>query len=144
LLPRELNSKDLKGLLQNIMTQWLPLSSAGFKFRKLTVVLLSVLQQVPNPAEAQSKRVPYMLNIQTNTSLNSPDIDAHTSIIRSMVECDSKSPETVIYVSKMFSISKKDLPTIRKPPMTSEQLKELRETVKLKPRSVSEYTPNNM
>jgi hypothetical protein len=80
-----------------------------------------------------------MLNIEPKTAT-----DAQTSIIKAMESCDSKSPETVLYVSKMFSISKKDLPNVRKPPLTSEQLKELCETVKLKRRSVSEYPANNM
>jgi ribosome assembly protein 1 len=41
--PRELKSNDSRGLLQTMMTQWLPLSTA---------VLLAVIHQLPDPQEA--------------------------------------------------------------------------------------------
>lgn len=121
---RELSSKDSRSLLKTVMSQWLPLSSA---------VLLAVIQQIPSPCEAQANRMKILTNEATLNHSNEKQI----GILKSMTNCDiSSSSEVVIYVSKMFSINRNELPTVHKPHMTPEELKELRENIKAKSRNL--------
>jgi ribosome assembly protein 1 len=89
-LPRELKSKETRNTLKTILSQWLPLAS--------TVVTV-VKNHLPSPSEAQRYRleasIPHLL----------PGRDF-------ILNCDAspKAP-TVAFVSKMFPILAKDLPT---------------------------------
>ncbi|KAI8908547.1 P-loop containing nucleoside triphosphate hydrolase protein, partial [Gorgonomyces haynaldii] len=111
LQPRDLASKDLRGLLQTIMTQWLPMSYA---------VLLSVVENIPNPQIAQQHRI---------SSFLSPDTPQ--DIQQAIMKCDPEGP-VIIFVSKMFGVSKQDLPQPKRERLTPEELRLLREQIALK------------
>ncbi|OAJ41599.1 hypothetical protein BDV3_006552 [Batrachochytrium dendrobatidis] len=131
ILPRDLRSKDLKALAQNIMTQWLPLSKA---------VLLAVVQHIPSPAVAQADRLPQILypddatsaaaHLQTDTpssGLSTPIQKLTTSmeqlqfatdrevLDKAVYACNaSTDAPVVVYISKMFSVSRNSLPKLGK------------------------------
>ncbi|KAJ1341722.1 hypothetical protein BSLG_003682 [Batrachochytrium salamandrivorans] len=133
ILPRDLKSKDLKSLVQNIMTQWLPLSRA---------VLLAVVQHVPSPLVAQKLRLPQILypNVsgssssilypgmapsesstampmvsKSSTHQNMANFKERSALDQAVYGCDS-SPEApiVVYISKMFSVPRNLLPKLDK------------------------------
>jgi ribosome assembly protein 1 len=94
--PREQKSRDYKGLLQTIMSQWLPLSQA---------VLLAVIQKIPDPQEAQLARMEPILGPFRQLDEN---VDR---LIDSVLKCDAAEDTPVVaYLSKVFSASSKDLP----------------------------------
>ncbi|KAI9025547.1 hypothetical protein DFJ74DRAFT_664700 [Hyaloraphidium curvatum] len=103
ILPRDLSSKDHKGLLQTIFQQWLPLS---------TSVLLAIVDQLPNPKEAQLYRTARILQ---NSGARLEDKEAPGPEVRGVAQAmerceaaaDSDSgapPPVVVYVSKMFHV----------------------------------------
>ena len=138
-LPRELKSKDVKSLIQSIMTQWLPLSRA---------VLLSVIQHVPSPVVAQKLRLPSILHPEAQApfkgfSVCNDKIDAHIASVlskltnntlhtieKAIYKCDSSSSApTVVYISKMFSVSEKDLPKVLPVAATPEEMRLKRQEI---------------
>ncbi|KAJ3272649.1 Cytoplasmic GTPase/eEF2-like protein (ribosomal biogenesis) [Terramyces sp. JEL0728] len=113
--PRDLKAKDLKILLQSVMSQWLPLSDA---------VLLAVVQKIPNPLAAQSYRMQDILQP------NDTDLKEKKTVNKAIVGCDgSESAPVVVYISKMFTISSKDLPVTvtKKQRYTPEELRQMRQ-----------------
>ncbi|KAJ3324615.1 Cytoplasmic GTPase/eEF2-like protein (ribosomal biogenesis) [Boothiomyces sp. JEL0866] len=113
--PRDMKSKDLKILCQSVMSQWLPLSNA---------VLLAVVQKVPNPLAAQAYRM--------NDILLPKDSDSEEKklVNQAIVNCDaSETAPVVAYISKMFTISSKDLPvaSTKKQRYTPEELRQMRQ-----------------
>ncbi|KAJ3176850.1 Cytoplasmic GTPase/eEF2-like protein (ribosomal biogenesis) [Geranomyces variabilis] len=117
-LPRDMRSKDSRGLLQTIMGQWLPLSSA---------VLLTVVEKLPSPATAQRLRIPRILHPKVPTAeLESPSREL-TPFEKPLCECDnSTDAPVVVYVSKMFSVSADMLPTAKRAQLTVEEMQERR------------------
>ncbi|KAJ7134421.1 P-loop containing nucleoside triphosphate hydrolase protein [Mycena epipterygia] len=109
--PRDLKSKDTRHLLSLIFSQWLSLS---------TCIIQTVIDIVPAPSVAQAVRIPKMLY---------PDLYEATVEPKNKLERDlfaSKSdPSACVtgYVSKMFSVSGKDLPENRKKPMTADEMR---------------------
>jgi ribosome assembly protein 1 len=98
-LPREIKGKDRRGLLQSIMSQWLPLSFA---------CLLAVVNQVPSPVEAQKYRMESLL-IEKES-----DSEELKVLQKAAKECDaSDSAPITIYLSKMFTVATSELPVIR-------------------------------
>lgn len=86
--PRDFKAKDSRALLRTILSQWLPVSSA---------VLLTVIQKVPSPVEAQNKRMPSLLSTTPHSEL----IDAALS--NDIISCNREGL-VCAYVSKMLSI----------------------------------------
>jgi ribosome assembly protein 1 len=109
--PRDLKSKDTRHLLSLVFTQWLSLS---------TCIIQTVIDIVPAPSIAQAVRIPKMLY---------PDLYEATVEPKNKLEQDlfaSKSdPDACVtaYVSKMFSVSAKDLPENKKRPMTADEMR---------------------
>jgi ribosome assembly protein 1 len=94
--PRELKTRDSKSLLQNIMSQWLPLSQA---------VLLAVVQKVPNPKEAQSYRMDQLFAANTKDQFESQ------LVFENVKDCNSSDEAPIVaYLSKVFSVPAKILP----------------------------------
>ena len=91
MLPRDLRSKDTKAAIRAVMSQWLPLS---------TTVLLSVIDQVTNPTDAQAKRIPTILASIPNGA------DVPHAIRESLCRCDADSQRApvIAYIAKMFSV----------------------------------------
>ncbi|KAF7365389.1 hypothetical protein MVEN_00411300 [Mycena venus] len=109
--PRDLKSKDTRHLLSLIFSQWLSLS---------TCIIQAAIDIVPAPSVAQAVRIPKMLY---------PDLYETTVASKNKLEADlftSKSDSDaciVAYVSKMFSVSGKDLPENKKKPMTADEMR---------------------
>ncbi|KAK9462181.1 P-loop containing nucleoside triphosphate hydrolase protein [Lipomyces oligophaga] len=93
-LPRDLRSKDTRGLLATIFNQWLPLS---------TSVLITVLNKLPSPIVAQHSRIPTILESAPGSELLDP------ALRTAMENCDSQGPVSA-FVSKMIAIPEDDLP----------------------------------
>src|SRR5271170_1402933 len=96
ILPRDLRAKDTRNLLTAIFSQWLPLS---------TSVLLTVINKLPSPIQAQSDRTALILENQPQKDLVPKDLE------QAMMTCDtSPSAPSIAYVSKMVAIPEKELP----------------------------------
>lgn len=120
LTARDLRTKDYKNLLRTVMKQWLPVSTA---------VLLTIVEKIPSPLNAQKSRLDNLL-------ANTPESELLDANIKSSMEnCDSKGPVSA-YVSKMLSIPRSELPqtagleetinaakTIEKPSTTNKENK---------------------
>ncbi|KAK7208351.1 P-loop containing nucleoside triphosphate hydrolase protein [Myxozyma melibiosi] len=96
-LPRDLRSKDTRVLLNTIFNQWLPLSSS---------VLITVINKLPAPTDAQRDRVPTILETTPGAEMISPELK------EAMMKCDANGPISA-YVSKMVAIPEDDLPRDR-------------------------------
>ena len=101
---RELQNKDLKVVLQSVMSRWLPLSEA---------ILSMVVKCMPDPIAAQSFRVSRLLPKREilNNGVDS-NVLAEAELVRKSVEACDTRPEApcVAFVSKMFAVPMKMLP----------------------------------
>lgn len=93
-LARDLKSKDEKQLLRKILGQWLPVSTA---------VLLTVIEKLPSPLQAQRERLDTIISGAPGFN----EIDSN--LLESMKKCDRDGPVSA-YVSKMLSIPRAELP----------------------------------
>jgi ribosome assembly protein 1 len=93
-------SRDTKVILQAVMSSWLPLSTA---------LLVSVIEYLPSPPEAQASRFPEM--IQDLVSSKSIDQSLKDSVINFNT---SPSAPVVAYVSKMVAVPASELPSKRR------------------------------
>jgi ribosome assembly protein 1 len=104
-------NKDTRHLISLICSQWLSLS---------TCVIQTVIDIVPAPAVAQASRIPKMLY---------PDLYEQTIKPKNKLEEDLYSSNWAsdacvsAYVSKMFAISRKDLPENKKRPLTADDMR---------------------
>lgn len=106
-LPRDLRSKDNKNLLNQVMGQWLPVSSA---------VLLTVTEKLPSPLVSQEERIPTILESAPNHELLDKTLE------KAMLSCDNEGPVSA-YVSKILSIPESELPRNRSV-MTQDEIME--------------------
>ncbi|KAJ6584770.1 P-loop containing nucleoside triphosphate hydrolase protein [Mycena capillaripes] len=109
--PRDLKSKDTRHLLSLIFSQWLSLS---------TCLIQTVIDIVPAPSIAQAVRIPKMLYPELYEATVEPKNKLEEDLFAS--KSDSNAC-VVAYVSKMFSVSGKDLPENKKKPMTAEEMR---------------------
>ena len=110
ILPRDLRAKDTRNLLNAIFSQWLPLS---------TTVLLTVVEKLPSPIQAQSDRTTLILENQPQRDLIPKDLE------QAMMICNTDlSAPIVAYVSKMVAIPEKELPRNKPKVLTAEELRE--------------------
>ena len=94
--PHVMKSKDPRALMTTIFGAWLPLSTA---------VLVSVIERLPSPQEAQATRLPALLDASPGASSIDPRVrDAMINFKT------SKEEPVVAYVSKMVSIPASELP----------------------------------
>lgn len=111
LLPRDLRSKDGRQLLSTIFNQWLSLS---------TCVIQSVIDIVPSPPAAQAVRLPRMLY----PNIFNQEIQPKIKLERDLYSSSSNAGAYITaYVSKMFAVSKKELPENKAQPLTAEELR---------------------
>src|SRR5271154_2771759 len=109
ILPRDLRAKDTRNLLSAIFSQWLPLS---------TSVLLTVINKLPSPVQAQPDRTALILENQPQRDL----IPKHLE--QAMMTCDTAdSAPLVAYVSKMVAIPEKELPRNKAKTLTAEEMR---------------------
>ena len=109
-----MRSKDPRALTTTVFAAWLPLSTA---------VLVSVIEQLPSPVDAQSKRMPDIIE-------QSPGSSRVDSKIRTAVtEFRTSSADPIVaYVSKMVSVPVSELPQNKRKRggnMTAEKAREL-------------------
>lgn len=110
-LPREMKTKDERQLLQTIMMQWLPLSTA---------LLVSVVEQLPAPPQAQKERMPHVLE-------SAPGSEAVSEVVKNAIFNFDVRPEApvVAYVSKMVSVPGEELKKIRRVKLSAAEMREL-------------------
>lgn len=101
--PRELQNKDMKVVLQAVMSRWLPLSET---------VLSMVVKCMPDPVSAQSFRISRLLPKRKAVVDDNPEVVAEAEHVRRCIEaCDSSAEAPgVAFVSKMFAVPFKMLP----------------------------------
>ncbi|ESK89228.1 ribosome biogenesis protein [Moniliophthora roreri MCA 2997] len=109
--PRDLKSKDTRHLLSLIFSQWLSLS---------TCVIQTVIDVVPAPCVAQSKRIPKMLYPELNEGTVTPKNKLEKDLFTASSEPDAS---ICAYVSKMFAVSYKELPENKKRALTAEEMR---------------------
>jgi ribosome assembly protein 1 len=110
ILPRDLRAKDTRNLLTAIFSQWLPLS---------TSVLLTVIEMLPSPVQAQTDRTNLILENQPQRDLIPKDLE------EAMMTCNTDpSAPIVAYVSKMVAVPEKELPRNKAKVLTAEELRE--------------------
>ncbi|TDL17714.1 P-loop containing nucleoside triphosphate hydrolase protein [Rickenella mellea] len=110
--PRDLKSKDTRQLLQLIFGQWLSLS---------TCTIQAVVDVIPAPSVAQRSRVPRMIYPE----LNEPTVEPKNKLERDLFSCNA-APDAFVtaIVSKMFAVTRKDLPENKRKPLTADELRE--------------------
>jgi len=109
--PRNLKSKDTRQLLSLIFMQWLPLS---------TCIIQAAIDIVPAPSVAQSTRIPKMLYPELQEAILAPKDKLEEDLYAGKAEINSY---VTAYVSKMFAVSKKDLPEKKELPLTADGTK---------------------
>ncbi|KAJ7205916.1 translation elongation factor 2 [Mycena haematopus] len=109
--PRDLKSKDTRHLLSLIFSQWLSLS---------TCIIQATIDIVPAPPVAQAVRIPKMLYPELYETTVEPKNKLEEDLFASKSGADAC---VVGYVSKMFSVSGKDLPENKKKPMTADEMR---------------------
>ncbi|KAH1235369.1 Elongation factor-like GTPase 1 [Glycine max] len=95
---RELQNKDVKVVLQAVMSRWLPLSEA---------VLSMVVRCLPDPVTAQAFRISRLIPKREVVG----DVEEAELVRKSVEECDCRDEAPcVAFVSKMFAVPVKMLP----------------------------------
>ncbi|TID28795.1 hypothetical protein CANINC_002314 [Pichia inconspicua] len=105
---KELNSKDTKSLTQSIMSQFLPLSNS---------ILSCIVDKLPSPIIAQSKKIEPLLASIPNSEMIDPQLK------KDMIECN-KEGFICAYISKMLSIPSSELPENQPTVLTQDQIYE--------------------
>lgn len=102
--PRELQNKDVKVVLQAVMSRWLPLSDA---------VLGMVVRCLPDPVVAQAYRISRLVpKREVEVAEDERAVVEEAEMVRKAVEgceCGEEVP-CVAFVSKMFAVPVKMLP----------------------------------
>ena len=98
--PHIVRSRDSRALMTTVFSQWLPLSTA---------ILVSVVEYLPSPPEAQAQRLPALID-------TSPGADFVSPMVReSMVSFKTADDRpAVAFISKMVSIPAEELPENKK------------------------------
>ena len=113
--PRDLKSKDSRNLLTLVMQQWLPLSIATFQ---------AVVDVIPSPSAAQAVRLPFMLHPERAAS-STTTLPASNELERGLYACNQcETTPLVVYVSKMFAVSREELPEYRRKELTAEEMRQ--------------------
>lgn len=122
ILPKDLHSKDVKGLTQTIMSQFLPISSS---------ILSSIIDKLPSPIAAQSIKIESLLKSIPNSEL----IDE--SLREDLLKCNQNGISAG-YISKMLSIPKAELPENQTAVLSQEEIFERGRIARLKAAKAAE------
>ena len=112
--PYVARSREPKVMLQAVISSWLPLSTA---------LLVSVIEYLPSPLEAQSLRLPEIID----DSIGSYSVDNRVRDAM-VLSKTSESDPVVAYISKMVAIPESELPSKKRRPgttLTPEDAREL-------------------
>ncbi|KAJ6509004.1 translation elongation factor 2 [Mycena sanguinolenta] len=127
--PRDLKSKDTRHLLSLIFSQWLSLS---------TCIIQATIDIVPAPPVAQAVRIPKILYPELYETTVEPKNKLEEDLFASKSDPNAC---VVGYVSKMFSVSGKDLPENKKKPMTAEEMRARAREAKEARQAAAEASP---
>ena len=120
--PKELSSKDSKGLIQTIMSQFLPVSSS---------ILSSIIDKLPSPRSAQNMKIGNLLKSIPSSELIDEQLKAD------LVDCNI-SGSICGYISKMISIPEADLPENQPVALSKDELFERGRIARLKAAKAAE------
>ena len=112
--PHVLRSRDSRAIMTAVFSAWLPLSTA---------VLVSVIEHLPAPPEAQASRLPALIDASPAAKEVDPMIREAMVSIKS-----SKDDSVVAYVSKMVAVPASEMPHNRRKgggAMTGEEARNL-------------------
>ena len=112
--PHILRSRDSRAIMTAVFSAWLPLSTA---------VLVSVIEYLPAPPEAQASRLPALIDASPAAKNVDPTIREAMVKIKS-----SKGDPVVAYVSKMVAVPASEMPHNRRKgggAMTGEEARDL-------------------
>ena len=112
--PHVLRSRDSRAIMTSVFSAWLPLSTA---------VLVSVIEHLPPPSEAQASRLPALIDASPAAKQVDPIIREAMVNIKS-----SKDDPVVAYVSKMVAVPASEMPHNRRKgggAMTGEEARDL-------------------
>ena len=112
--PHVLRSRDSRAIMTVVFSAWLPLSTA---------VLVSVIEHLPAPPEAQASRLPALIDASPAAKQIDPTIREAMVNIKS-----SKDDPVVAYVSKMVAVPASEMPHNRRKrggAMTGEEARDL-------------------
>ena len=112
--PHVLRSRDSRAIMTTVFSAWLPLSTA---------VLVSVIEHLPAPPEAQASRLPALIDASPAAKQVDPTIREAMVNIKS-----SKDDPVVAYVSKMVAVPASEMPHNRRKgggAMTGEEARDL-------------------
>ena len=112
--PHVLRSRDSRAIMTAVFSAWLPLSTA---------VLVSVIEHLPAPPEAQASRLPALIDASPAAKEVDPMIREAMVSIKS-----SKDDPVVAYVSKMVAVPASEMPHNRRKgggAMTGEEARNL-------------------
>ncbi|CAK8676885.1 unnamed protein product [Clavelina lepadiformis] len=110
-----------KAYLHAVCSQWLPLSTA---------VLASVCEHLPSPADISEERVEGLM-CGTTKSFASLPLKSQ-ALKQDFLQCDPKSPSTIVLISKMVAVKTENLPQFKRRPLTAEQIQARREAARLR------------
>ena len=112
--PHVLRSRDSRAIMTAVFSAWLPLSTA---------VLVSVIEHLPAPPEAQASRLPALIDASPAAKQVDP------TIREAMVNMKSSEGDPVVaYVSKMVAVPASEMPHNRRKgggAMTGEEARDL-------------------
>ena len=112
--PHVLRSRDSRAIMTAVFSAWLPLSTA---------VLVSVIEHLPAPPEAQASRLPALIDASPAAKQVDPTIREAMVNIKS-----SRDDPVVAYVSKMVAVPASEMPHNRRKgggAMTGEEARDL-------------------
>ena len=116
--PYVTRSREPKVMLQAVISSWLPLSTA---------LLVSVIEYLPSPPEAQSLRLPEIID----DSIGSVSVDDR--VRDAMVNSKTAGSDPVVaYISKMVAIQESELPSNKRRTGTALTPEEARELARRK------------
>ncbi|XP_040563821.1 elongation factor-like GTPase 1 [Lepeophtheirus salmonis] len=125
---RDLRSTDIKQRITAVMGQWLPLSKP---------VLDTVVSHLPSPLQLREDRIEHLMSSPARPFDSLPEKSKRLK--SDFLDCSNgESKPVIVFVSKMFPISHKQLPENRPRALTAEELAKKRDearaahTLKLK------------
>lgn len=115
LTARDLRHTDARVQLQSIFSQWLPIERA---------VLEMVVQAIPRPGLMSDEKAERLM---CSLNQNFASLPARTQALKEQFKrSDKNSQVTIVFISKMISVSRSSLPVNKPKPMTVEEIERRR------------------
>ncbi|ORZ31335.1 hypothetical protein BCR44DRAFT_1442420 [Catenaria anguillulae PL171] len=121
LIIRDMHKKSTSpfALVNSVLSSWLPLSST---------ILVSVIQHVPSPQQAQPQRLPKALPmLDSDTPAANPGLAA---LRQAVYDCDTRAEAPVVaFLSKLIAIPASSLPQHKPKSLTADELRARRQAI---------------